>query len=225
VASDGRRRLGLYGCAAVATIAATLIAFLTFLGFTLGGNGASNDSAVVAPTTPTAATPSPTPTTSTPTPAPAASNDSPSPTSAPPVAPARTFLKELGRPSSPAQLAVYGQAAIGGTSYATSAFVLHDGCHPRHELVYELGGRYETFKATVGLGSGSATDTVVEFKVYVDNVPVTDVIRLGVGPGQPIEATIGGGSILTLESVEVEGRFGHCSGDGWAVWGDGAVYG
>jgi hypothetical protein len=74
------------------------------------------------------------------------------------------------------------------------------GTHPKTTLVYDLGGKFAWFEATVGLDAATGKRGRADVRVLLDGkeVPLENVKTLSAGPAVPVKVDVRGAKELTL---------------------------
>ena len=111
--------------------------------------------------------------------------------------------------------------AVGGETYLRGISAETGGCARNQEaaFVYDLGTRFRSFEAVVGLTNQSDSSARVEVRVTADNDRLfTEIVR--VGEPKTVKVSVPGKIQLTLHQRYLGPDPNICSDAGAVVWGD-----
>jgi hypothetical protein len=112
---------------------------------------------------------------------------------------------------------------VNGQTLSDSVYEGFGGCQVTETISYNLERSWSKFTATVGLEDASKDDSVVDFKVLVDDKQLYDSGNIGLGATGLVDIDVSNGLRLKLKTVFVKGDMGACSHPGFAVWGNAAL--
>ncbi|OZC87764.1 hypothetical protein CH272_18310 [Rhodococcus sp. 05-340-1] len=113
-----------------------------------------------------------------------------------------------------------GSAEVNGDVYPHSLYANIGGCRTSGRYTYNIGRDWTTFETTVGLRDDTESQTVAQFEILADDVPVYTSGNLSVGQSVPVSVPVDNVLQLKIGYVFVDGDMGLCSDAGNVVWGD-----